>query len=198
MAVYGHSYGMIVKNIALSVLFIALSPKGFSQLASHSGMAGAPNVSTPKVPISHLYLNFLLFEAHLEQKAREFELEGKNGDQLRNLLRDKFHFTEAEFTPFRGASSRMEEEMKQIKNHALVVQQASDGLEVQRAKWKSLMIGRDLKLQQEVDSLGRSMSAARREQFEKDLINFFPQKQAQFQVSPVQNHPSQAGGSSEK
>ena len=94
------------------------------------------NVS--QVPVSHLYMNFLLYQNHLDRAAAAHDAQGKDGSWLRNLLQEKLGFTGSQFSVVRSTGLRLESELKDINARGMNIIKAQQAVSPQTSTQTSL------------------------------------------------------------
>ena len=113
--------------LALLLLLAAQKPAG-AQSASSAAQTGTgtipsstPPAQPPKIPLSHLYLHFFLYEAHLEHLAEEHPIKNVNGAPIKEHLRKRIGLSPAEWQSIAASSLRMETSIRasQAQIHAL-------------------------------------------------------------------------------
>ena len=92
---------------------------------AQSGSGTTPSSTAPaqppKIPLSHLYLHFFLYEAHLEHLAEDHPIKNVNGAPIKEHLRKRIDLSPAEWQSIAASSLRMETSIRasQAQIHAL-------------------------------------------------------------------------------
>src|SRR5882724_9163932 len=76
-------------------------------------------------PVSHLYMNFLLHQNHLDRLATARDTAGKNGNQWRSYFQAKLGFDEGQMGAIRSAGLRLESELRDIGTKAVAIAKAN-------------------------------------------------------------------------
>jgi hypothetical protein len=183
----------VVRAALLATIMNIVLPQVTGQLNQETNGGTPLSASAPQIPISHLYMNLLLFESHLEQQAIELEGQKKDATRVRNLLRDKLHLSDAEFASFRRSSQRLGIAMNDIRGKVASVQHGFDGMDVKKTKIKALAEERSKRGEAEITSLRASMTPSRRATFEADLMEFFAPKKSAHLESGSEGQGQQEG-----
>jgi hypothetical protein len=102
---------------ALAALLIA--PIGRGQQASVKAL---PTSSTgTRAPLAHVYMNFLLYQNHLDKSAAVHEQQGKDGSWLRDHFQRQLGFTDSQFAIVRATGTRLQLELADVQHRAKTI-----------------------------------------------------------------------------
>ena len=178
-------------GLATLVLLAAPSARGQEKFV----LKGHATPSANRAPLPHLYMNFLLYQNHLDKAAAQHEAQGKDGSWLRNLLQERLGFTSSQFSVVRASAVRLESELNDIKVRASAAIQADHAASAQspnapRAAIRQLPALDDLRkeredvIQREIDGLNRELGPEASAKLQATIEDIFSQNQA-IHVTPA-------------
>lgn len=174
----------------LVVLIIAVFACSYSY-GQENTYAARNNIAQLKpVSKSHLYYHFLMFQKYLDSKALQMEEQGKDGSNVRNVLRRQLGFSEEIFAPLRQASVRMKEKDETIKRK--IEQLKNDGI-ADSVQIKSMRDEKQKAIDLEVENIHAEMPPDKIKELDVFLQKFFAPKIVQVQA-PEGKNPNKGNG----
>jgi hypothetical protein len=197
----GARYSLGALKIAV---WLSLALFGALTVSDSRGQGPTPPLkslpSNPKktqAPLSHVYVQFLLFQNHLDKAAIAHEKEGKDGSWLRDHFQEKLGFTNSEYAVVRATALRLESELKEIGNEAQVIVQANREARLSASnqptvytpdpRLQELTVQREELIQREVAKLNEELQPVAAAKLENFLKNDFLQNTTMLQAH---SHPN--------
>jgi hypothetical protein len=159
-------FGFLMVMGALPSAVIGQQTPTSRQLPSHGSFQIRP------VSMAHLYWHFMTYQNHLEQKATEQELQGKDGGRLRSQLQKQAGLSDADYAPIRVSSVRLSSKVKEMDARAAKIREAgisSSSIDQLRA----VTVEREAAINSEILYLKQNLSKDNIRTFEAFLTKFF-------------------------
>lgn len=166
--------GILLAVAALStVLTIARSyarPQSGRQRTANSVPFDPKKIKVVPTPLSHIYMNFLLLQNHLDRVAAAREAQGKDGSSLRSHFQKELGFSDSQFTVVRGTAVRLEYELKEMHSESMGIvredQQArianpyQANVALPDLRLQDLHVQREQTIQRELDAMNAELGPA--------------------------------------
>jgi hypothetical protein len=117
-------------------------------------------------PLLHIYMNFLLFQNHLDKVAAAREAQGKSG-WMRDYFQKQLGFTDSQFSAIRAAAGRLDPDLEQIRSRIKEIAKAcrtavasaklSGSSPPSIPELEDLKLQRETAIQNEVDEMNQEL-----------------------------------------
>jgi hypothetical protein len=172
---------MAINRLTLSILACVLLMRAspchiLAQQPTAFSVSPIPHRSTSSQPVSlpHVYWHFLIYQNHLDLKAKELQSHGKDGRFFRDLFQTKLAWSDADFAPIRESSVRLAAEVSRLDEQAAVIRLGATP--TSSSQLETLATQREADINAEITYLKQKLSPEKIKALEAFLVPYFAPK----------------------
>jgi hypothetical protein len=184
-----NSIAALPRRISLPKLLVLLLLSCASvHLAIGQQTQSQPNTSHRLTPVSlpHLYWHFLIHQSVLDAAAAQVNVQGNDGNALRNDLQTRLGFSDADYAPIRTSSQRLAAELKPIDAQLKALPHTAASAGAVRV----LIAQREAYIASEVYNLAQELSPENKAALEAFMTKFFQPRPLTVQPSSPASQPT--------
>jgi len=160
--------------IGFALMMCVLSHSAMGQTISAQQLASSKvHLQQRPVSLAHLYWHFLLYQNHLDTKATDLGVQGKDSSPMHNHLQKKLGFSDADYAPVRISSFRLAAKAKALDKQAASIRAASTSSSTSQPQLQALAVQREADINAEISYLKQNVSPDKIKAFEAFLTQMF-------------------------